>query len=58
MTVGMENTITESDLDPASRKFVNGLRKSERDLGPDLDVDGLNDSIAARIKHFFSFGRA
>jgi len=56
--VGMENTITENDLDPASQKFVNGLRRSERDLGPDLDVDGLNDSIAARIKRFFSFGRA
>lgn len=58
MTVGFENTITENDLDPASRNSVQGLRKSERDLGPDLDVDGLSDSIAARLRRFFSFGQA
>ena len=58
MTVGFENTITENDLDPASRQFVQGLRKSEQDLSPDLDVDGLSDSIVARLKRFLSFGRA
>ena len=56
--MGFENTITENDLDPTSQKFVQGLRNSARELGPDLDVDGLNDSIAARLKRFFSFGKA
>jgi hypothetical protein len=58
MTVGFENTITENDLDPASQQFVQGLRTSDRDLAPDLDVDGLSDSIVARLKRFLSFGRA
>ncbi len=56
--MGFENTITENDLDPASRQLVNGLRTSDRDFGPDLDVDGLSDSILARLKRFFSFGSA
>lgn len=56
--MGFENTITENDLDPASQKLVQGMRNGERDLSPDLDVDGLNDSIAARLKRFFTFGRS
>ena len=56
--MGFENTITEHDLDPASQQFVQGLRTSERDLSPDLDVDGLSDSIVARLKRFLSFGSA
>ena len=56
--MGFESTITEHDLDPASRNLVQGMRRGEQDLGPDLDVDGLNDSIAARLKRFFSFGRS
>ena len=45
-------------MDAESRQFVNRLRAGGRDDGPDLDVDGLSDSIVARLKHFFSFGRA
>jgi len=56
--VGFENTITENDLDPASQQYVQSLRTSDRELGPDLDVDGLSDSIVARLKRFLSFGRA
>ena len=56
--MGFENTITEKDLDPASRQFVNGLHTGDRDSGPDLDVDGLSDSVIARLKRFFAFGRA
>jgi hypothetical protein len=55
--VGFENTITENDLDPASRQLVQGLRKNSHDLEPDLDVDGLSDSIVARLKRFLAFGR-
>ena len=55
--MGFENTITENDLDPASQQYVQSLRTSDRELGPDLDVDGLSDSIVARLKRFLSFGR-
>ncbi len=58
ITVGFENTITEYDMDPASQQFVQNLRSGSKDLGPDLDVDGLSDSIIARLKLFFSFGRS
>ena len=57
ITVAFENTITEQDLDPASQQFVQGLRSSGIDLEPDLDVDGLSDSIIARLKRFLAFGR-
>ena len=56
--MGFENTITEHDMDPASQQFVQNLRSGHNDSGPDLDVDGLSDSIVARLKRFFSFGRA
>jgi hypothetical protein len=58
MTVGFENTITENDLDPASQQFVQGLRRSGKDPEPDLDVDGLSDSIVARLRRFLAFGRS
>jgi hypothetical protein len=59
MTVSMENTITEHDLDAEERQFVNRLRAGggAYDVSSDLDVDGLTDSIFARLKRFFSFGR-
>ncbi len=55
--VAFENTITEQDLDPATQKFVQSLRTGGVDLEPDLDVDGLSDSIVARLKRFLAFGR-
>lgn len=58
MTVGFENTITEYEMDPASQQFLQGLRKGGNDLEADLDVDGLSDSIVARLKRFLSFGRS
>jgi len=58
LKVGFENTITEYDMDPASQQFVQGLRNDGNDLQADLDVDGLSDSIVARLKRFLSFGRS
>ena len=57
--MGLENTITEQDLDAESRQFVNRLRADANNHGSamDLDVDGLSDSILARLKRFFAFGR-
>lgn len=57
MTVGLDNTITEQDMDAASRQFVQNLTSGLDDGPPDLDVDGLSDSILARLKRFLSFGR-
>ena len=53
----MESTITEQEMDAESKQFVNRLRAGGRSFEPDLDVDGLSDSIFARLKRFFSFGR-
>ncbi len=55
--MGTENTITEHDLDAESRQLVNNLRAGGTDFDMDLDVDGYTDSIAGRLKRFFSFGR-
>jgi len=59
MTVSMDNTITEQDMDAEEQQFVNRMRAGSRiyDVSQDLDVDGLSDSILARLKRFFSFGR-
>ena len=57
--MGLENTIAEQDMDAESRQqLVNRLRAGGPEYDPDLDVDGLTDSIIARLKRFFSFGRA
>lgn len=58
MTVGFETTITEQDMDATSRQFVQNLQQSSPESGPDLDIDGLSDSIGVRLKRFFAFGRA
>ena len=55
--MAFENTITEHDLDPASKQFLQSVRPGGKDAEPDLDVDGLSDSIVARFKRFFAFGR-
>lgn len=47
--MGLENTITEQDLDAASRQFVQGFRQDNKELEPDLAVDGLSESIISRF---------
>lgn len=53
--MGLENTITEQDMDPASRGFVQSFRNTGGE--PDLDVDGLSESILARLIRLFTFGK-
>jgi len=53
--MGLDTTITEQDLDAASRKVVQGLRKDKIDLEPDLAVDGLSESILSRIFRLLTF---
>ncbi len=55
---GLENTITEHDMDPASRQFVQGFRNDSNDIEPDLSVDGLSESVLSRLIQLFSFGRS
>ena len=44
-----DSTATEREFDQASQSFVKKLRTDVRDMEPDLSVDGLSDSILARI---------
>lgn len=54
--MAFETTITENDLDQASQTFVRNLR-SAGDHEPDLDVDGLSDSLLSRLLGLLGLGR-
>ena len=54
--MGLENTITEYDMDIASSEFVQGLRSG--DAEPDLAVDGLSESFLARVVRILTFRRS
>jgi hypothetical protein len=56
--MGLENTITEQDLDATSRQFVQGFRHDNHDIEPDLIVDGLSESILSRLIRLFTLGRS
>ncbi len=51
----MDNTITEQEMDPAAQQFIQGLR--DGDSEPDLAVDGLDESLAAKLLRVFMFRR-
>jgi hypothetical protein len=51
--MAFESTITEHDMDPASQKFVQGLRGENADFEPDLTVDGMSESILSRLLSLF-----
>jgi hypothetical protein len=54
--MAFENTITEIDMDAKSRQLVQGLREEGQDFEPDLDVEGMSDSILSRLFGLFSRG--
>ncbi len=56
--MGLENTITEQDMDAASQRFVRGFRDDNKDFEPDLAVDGLSESIVSRFIRLITFGRS
>jgi hypothetical protein len=56
--MAFENTITEQDMDAASRQFVHGLKDSAAGDAADLDVDGLTESLLARIIRLFSSSKS
>ena len=51
--MAFENTITEHDMDAATQNVVQGFRSDMGDYEPDLAVDGLSDSILARLLRLF-----
>ena len=51
--MAFESTISEKDMDSSSQNFVQGLRGDKGDYEPDLAVDGLSDSILARLLRLF-----
>ena len=51
--MAFDNTITEQDMDAASQSMVQGFRGDRSDFEPDLAVDGLSDSILARLLRLF-----
>ncbi|MFQ6005771.1 MAG: hypothetical protein ACE5OQ_09730 [Woeseia sp.] len=56
--MGTENTITEQDMDAASRRFVQGLHQDNTNFEPDLAVDGLTDSILSSFIRLITFRRS
>ncbi len=56
--MGLENTITEQDMDATSQQFVRGFRDDNKDFDPDLAVDGLSESIVSRLIRLITFGRS
>ncbi len=53
---GLENTITEQDLDATSQQFVNSLRGDSYDIEQDLAVDGLSESLLSRLVSLLNLG--
>ncbi len=55
--MAVENTITEIEMDVKSQQLVQGLRQEGQEYEPDLDVEGMSDSILSRLFGLFSRGR-
>ena len=55
--MAFDNTITEVEMDAKSQQLVQGLREEGQDYEPDLDVEGMSDSILSRIIGLFSRSR-
>lgn len=53
---GLENTITEQDLDATSQQFVNSLRGDNYEIEQDLAVDGLSESLLSRLVSLLNLG--
>lgn len=56
--MGLENTITEQELDAASSQLVQGCRHDNDDMEPDLAVDGLSESILSRFIRLITLHRS
>lgn len=55
--MAFENTMTEMEMDPQSQQMIQKLRREGQGYEPDLDVEGMSDSILSRIIGLFSRDR-
>ncbi|MBT8099242.1 MAG: hypothetical protein KJO82_05810 [Gammaproteobacteria bacterium] len=46
--MAFDTTVTENDLDFASRSYIQNLRNNQ-DFEPDLNVDGMSESLLSRF---------
>jgi hypothetical protein len=44
-----DNTLTETDLDPAAREFAEQLRQRGAKPDTDMGIDGFEESLGARL---------
>jgi hypothetical protein len=51
--MAFESTITEKDMDATSQNLAQATGGDAGDFDPDLAVDGLSDSILARLLRLF-----
>ena len=56
--MAFENTITEQDMDATTRQFVQDIGQESGQRDPDLDIDGLTESLLARIVGLFSSSKS
>ena len=56
--MALENTKTEQDMDAASRQYLQSFRQGPVAGDPDLDVDGLSESILSRLLRLFSSSKS
>lgn len=51
--MAFESTIMEKDMDTSKQSLVQGVRGEKFDFEPDLAVDGLSDSMLAKLLRLF-----
>ncbi len=56
--MSLDSTITEQDLDATSQPLCQGLSNDNKNLEPDLAVDGLSESFVSRFIRLITFSRS
>lgn len=56
--MGLENTITEQEMDAVAQQFVQDIGNDSREIQPNLVVDGLSESIVSRFIGLITFRRS
>ncbi len=56
--MSLDSTITEQDLDATSQQLFQGFSNHNKDLEPDLAVDGLSESIMSRFIRLITGSRS
>ena len=56
--MSFDETITEYDMDANAQRIAQIMRGDGKDPEPDLAVDGLNESIVARLLGLIGIGKS